>query len=92
VPVKNPSAALKRRWNLATRYRLVPEDVEAMRAAQGGLCALCDKAPRRWVIDHDHATNRVRALLCHPCNVALAHIEDRALLDRALAYLARYAA
>lgn len=47
---------------------------EAMLAAQGGRCPLCLRTPspdRKFDIDHDHATLRVRGLLDHRCNRSL---------------------
>ena len=29
-----------------------------------------------WIIDHDHETNAVRALLCHQCNTTLGFAKD----------------
>lgn len=29
----------------------------------------------RAVIDHDHKTGKFRAVLCHPCNILLGHVE-----------------
>jgi hypothetical protein len=42
-------------------------------------------------VDHDHATGKIRSLLCAACNVALAHIEadSRRLLGIA-EYLVRW--
>lgn len=85
--VKNNTPEQRTRWNLKTRYGLTPADVEDMKASQGGACAICKSALARFHIDHSHATGRVRGLLCHRCNVALAHVEDDAFRTAALAYL-----
>ncbi len=58
-----------------------------MLAEQGGLCAICREAPAEHV-DHDHATERVRGLLCFNCNGALGQFRDRReLMLRAAMYL-----
>ena len=60
-------------------YGLTIQLWEAMLIAQSGRCAACCdpldgiKEPH---IDHDHATDRVRGLLCSPCNTALGHAKD----------------
>ena len=50
-----------------------------MLAAQGGVCALCHRPPlagKTLHVDHDHATGRVRGVLCFTCNNALGDFED----------------
>jgi hypothetical protein len=65
-----------------------------MKDAQGGLCAICQREEAvvgRLVIDHDHATGRVRRLLCNRCNLALGLLDDDPTrLEAAAAYLWKY--
>ena len=67
--------------------------IAQFKAAQGARCAICrlpeaDAPNKRLVLDHDHATGRPRALLCHHCNVGLGHFRDsREILAVAIAYL-----
>lgn len=85
------------RWNylhgatgaLRRKYGLTPEQVEAMKAAQDGRCAICQQEPKkRLVVDHCHTTGRVRGLLCDGCNMSIGHLrEDPNLFRRALEYL-----
>lgn len=67
------------------KYGLDEAALKAMKSAQSGLCAACETAAPLHV-DHCHKSNRVRALLCAPCNRALGMaLEDprrlRALAD-----------
>lgn len=73
-------------------YGIDFHDWANMFEAQKGICPLCRNAllfNHSTHVDHDHATGRVRGLLCHHCNLLLGHIRgDRAsTLARALAYL-----
>ena len=70
--------------------RLTDADYEALLDAQSGGCAVCGSTPktRRLHVDHDHATGRVRGLLCYRCNRwLLTYGVTPALLSRAADYL-----
>lgn len=75
------------RWGLKTRYGLTPAEVDAIREEQGGACAICRGQMARECIDHDHATGKVRGLLCHPCNIKLHAIDKWPHRDAAFRYL-----
>jgi Recombination endonuclease VII len=84
---RNPSKKVRRRVGMTVA------DFEAMRLAQNNQCAICEREfddtligrPR---LDHDHATNKARGLLCHKCNIGIGAFGDvPALIARALRYL-----
>lgn len=72
-------------------YGLGPGDYARLYELQGGRCAICRRATgatRRLSIDHDHATEEVRGLLCRPCNDLLGHARDELdFFKRAYRYL-----
>lgn len=76
--------------HLVAKYGLSLDQFESM-LEQQPLCAICgnkfdDSNPAR--VDHCHATERVRGLLCHNCNVGLGHfMDDSAILRLAIKYL-----
>lgn len=70
-------------------YRLTPEQYVDMYESQNGVCAICEFA-EAVVVDHDHYTGAVRALLCQHCNVMLgAAKENVTTLARGIEYLSR---
>jgi hypothetical protein len=76
-----------RDYHLNQRFGLSSEKVEALVREQSGLCALCRIAPAIHV-DHDHATGRVRAILCEACNGGLGLFrDDPQIIRRAIEYL-----
>lgn len=53
-----------------------------------GLCPICLKFTNKWVLDHDHDTNKFRGWLCNTCNVAIGKFnDDPSVLKRAIQYL-----
>jgi hypothetical protein len=72
----------------------------AQEKKQGGVCALCGRPEshphskgsdqiRSLAVDHDHATGKVRGLLCFRCNTALYQLELNGTdwAHKAVAYL-----
>jgi hypothetical protein len=86
--LKKPDHTAK---NLKFRYGLTRQQYEDMFVAQSGACALCYEpcaSGNRLAVDHDHATGRVRSLLCRECNIGLGKFrESQELLRNAADYL-----
>lgn len=82
-------------YRLLYKYNLRPADYEAILREQNYCCAICgieEWAANRGClfVDHDHATSKVRGLLCNDCNQVLGRMRDNpALLRMAAAYLER---
>ncbi|WP_373289974.1 endonuclease VII domain-containing protein [Longimycelium tulufanense] len=74
-------------------YGITLDEYERLYEAQGGACAICQRAKgtgrRRLAVDHNHRTGEVRGLLCGPCNRGvLGHLhDDPDALQRAIDYL-----
>lgn len=85
-------------------YGLTEEQYEGMLQRSGGLCMICGKACA-LEIDHDHTkhplegapktvlctADAVRGLLCPTCNWWLMVVDAPGFLEKADAYLKRYA-
>ena len=67
--------ASDRKSHLKRKYGLTLEAFDELLASQGGGCAICGK-PDADNVDHDHATGRVRGILCWNCNIAIGQFED----------------
>jgi hypothetical protein len=89
--VKKDASDKAHRARVAKVYGIQPEDYDRLYFAQGGCCAICQRATgktRRLSVDHDHATGKVRGLLCRPCNQLLGHARDEVdFFYRAMQYL-----
>jgi hypothetical protein len=56
-------------------YGITPDETAALSDRQSGLCKICG-LKKKLCIDHDHATGKVRALLCGTCNTGLGMFKD----------------
>lgn len=80
-----------RNYGRARFYGVYPETIAAMQAEQEGRCAICSKKPKRLVVDHNHSTGKIRALLCHCCNVGIGLFkENPGALAAAIRYLEKH--
>lgn len=85
--------------NETRRSRTVPpSEYQRMVQFQDNKCAICSNTEtvidarrdrvRKLAIDHDHATGKVRGLLCSSCNNGLGRFKDSPeLLKKAVEYL-----
>ena len=79
-------------------YGINEDDYNTLLREQGGRCAICRTLPDqgrsgrgsryRLCIDHDHATGKIRGLLCSSCNTGIGLLRhDPQLLETAINYL-----
>lgn len=92
-PDKYQNSTLQRRYGISY---VIAQDLYK---SQDGKCAICDEEippldspnKNRYYfahIDHNHKTNRVRALLCPQCNYLIGNCkEDVSVLEKAIQYL-----
>lgn len=82
--IKRSKRALKSR-DLKKDHGITIETYECMLRDQDYKCAICFKQEtathlngrlKMLCVDHDHATNKIRGLLCNRCNSALGYIYE----------------
>lgn len=70
----------ERTRRLATLYNVTRDQYDEMLVAQGGVCAMCLKAPKQvksLAVEHNHRTNVVHGLACQKCNHMLLGVHGR---------------
>jgi hypothetical protein len=79
----------RRILNASSHYGISPEAIVLLGLAQDRSCAIC-RRKAYLVVDHNHATDSVRGLLCTACNHGLGSFRDSpGLLIAAAEYLRR---
>jgi hypothetical protein len=77
-------------------YGITEDEYASMMERQGNACAICRSSEwpgkgNRPHVDHDHATGKIRQLLCTRCNTGLGQFDDDPSRLRAAAeYLERH--
>lgn len=92
---RNYKEANYKRWvnNLRSSFNMTPEQYNAMLVSQNDRCAICPATEpggraKRFHVDHDHVTGKVRGLLCSACNLAIGMMKDSPeILRKAATYL-----
>ena len=81
-----------RKARMVARLRMIPvEEYQRLIATANGCCEICKEEKKNLVIDHCHASEGIRGVLCVRCNTTLGLIKDRRDLAMALAdYLQRH--
>ena len=80
------------------RMKLSEEDkIKVLEAFKnfGGICSICGISnpgnSKDWDIDHCHATNKFRGIICHHCNCVLGYAKDSIkILEEAILYLKNF--
>lgn len=84
---------------ISRRRGIMVEKYYEMIEQQDNRCAICNEKEKRTAknkilklcVDHDHATGKVRQLLCHDCNTGLGKFKDNQdLLQSAIDYLKKH--
>lgn len=89
---RKENTARHRNTVLLRKYGITLADFKQMLVVQGGVCAICDgtdiQGTGDWHVDHDHATGKVRGVLCSFCNTGLGMFKDNPkALMKAVRYL-----
>ena len=94
-PKQTPEQNRARR--IKHRYGITSAQYERMVEERKNKCDVCGEGPSakntraHWggklCIDHDHATGKIRGLLCNDCNLAVGYGKTPSVLESAARYL-----
>lgn len=81
----------KKHYMILYKFDIKPEEYYQKFIEQNGVCSICQqecKQKKMLSLDHNHATGKVRGLLCSSCNMALGGFGDSVeILKSAINYL-----
>lgn len=78
-PSYNTRYERTRKHKLKTLYGITPAQFDQMREDQNNTCAICSspfESRKQVHVDHNHATGRVRGLLCTRCNMGIGYFKE----------------
>lgn len=84
---------------LKSSYGITLAEYQEKLGSQGNVCAICgqpeqvkrDGKIKALAVDHDHATLKVRGILCQACNKALGLLKDDVnLFQKSIEYLLKH--
>lgn len=89
--VKRRDAGTMRWSRIKKEYGLTQEQYYAMLASQDNCCGVCRNAiidEKKSHVDHNHATGKVRGILCGTCNQGIGLLKESvSLMQKAIVYL-----
>lgn len=90
---KERTVKRRQRTELIKKYGINADQYDAILKEQNGVCAICqnpEPCNRLLAVDHCHATNKIRGLLCTNCNMAIGKFQDNIeYLKTAIEYMLR---
>lgn len=90
---KKPSKEQQRAVHLKYSYGITPAQYDEMYLKQHGKCIICEAFRDRLFVDHNHATDEVRQLLCRNCNASLGLLAENVdSMKRMIEYVERHGA
>jgi hypothetical protein len=95
---------IRRKWNkenkhiqknrdLRRKFNIGLDEYKKMLEEHNGLCAICGGKGngKNLSVDHNHATKKIRGLLCCHCNFGIGYFkENTEFLYKAIKYLSKH--
>jgi hypothetical protein len=83
-----------RNYQLKRNFGISKEEYDLMLKEQNNKCAICNiqnNTSKFFAVDHNHQTNKIRALLCCECNAMLGFCKENIdILLSAIIYIKKY--